>query len=212
MTQKRALPVKYLGSSNILLNYDYFAMRFMGSENEWKASEDSSVNDPYVIAARNGWWASMVHRPRYEKDLSTKEYNQTKEDVCEIIRSHFIAYEGPKGCHKEHIDRILLLQRALQSHSGMIDGSITFGIAQKIFNVGLKFLWLSETIEEPIHLPVDRLIVEYSGVKDVAWSKVDHPDKYMEVISGCKRVADRLGLSLAQWELLVWNLAFVEKG
>jgi hypothetical protein len=47
-----------------------------------------------------------------------------------------------------------------------------YGVAQKLLNLFLKYLWCLGTIAEPPHCPVDRIIIGKTCYKDKNWTEI----------------------------------------
>ena len=80
------------------------------------------------------------------------------------------------------------------------------GVAQKAFNLYLKFLWCLEWILEPPHCPVDNVVLSAIGNK-TRWTKMNGIDSYKDIIAQIREHIQNSGTgeSLAQWELELWN-------
>jgi hypothetical protein len=80
------------------------------------------------------------------------------------------------------------------------------GIAQKILNLQLKYLWCLGSIPEPPHCPVDRVILERTRLRGtIAWTRIRSIERYEEAIGALRECANAAGLSLAQWELRTYD-------
>jgi len=98
--------------------------------------------------------------------------------------------------------------------SGILAGGrLRIGIAQKVVNLYLKYLWTMGWIEEPPHCPFDGIIIEklkaelsFSGCfEDYAWTKLDCMKKYGTLVAVANDKAKNAGQSLAEWECAVFN-------
>jgi hypothetical protein len=85
-------------------------------------------------------------------------------------------------------------------------GQINFGVAQKILNLFLKYLWCLGEIDAPPHFPVDRLIQKELNRKIVNWTTMKDETDYLRIIE-CARglVIDSQYPSIAEWELDNFN-------
>ena len=82
------------------------------------------------------------------------------------------------------------------------------GVAQKLLNLQLKYLWCLGVIPEPPHCPIDRVIISKTPLRDVvAWTNITCIDTYRDVIRAVRVLADRAGLSIANWELQTYDRA-----
>lgn len=90
-------------------------------------------------------------------------------------------------------------------------GGVNFGVAQKLLNLYLKYLWCLEEIKIPPHCPIDSRILSKVGLPNIRWSKMDK-DTYKNVVSHVKEVSRKNGFkNISDWELKVWNAQSVYK-
>jgi len=125
-------------------------------------------------------------------------------------------YKTPVS-EKEHIKNIKALSqfgtktgleftRKLGADFLRADG-YKIGIAQKLLNLHLKYLWCLGEAAKPPHCPVDALIVaKCNPTKTVLdsltkWTKITRIEEYMEIIEVIRAEADLAVLSIAKWEL-----------
>ena len=69
-----------------------------------------------------------------------------------------------------------------------------------------KYYWCVGFIEEPPHLPIDRINLinaEIKGKDMVNWTEIEEPHVYINLINKIKEKT--FGQSLAQWEVDNWN-------
>ena len=82
------------------------------------------------------------------------------------------------------------------------------GVAQKLLNLQLKYLWCLGLAAEPPHCPIDRVVIGKSSLRNqVAWTQITDIDEYRRVILALKALADQVGQSLASWELHTYDRA-----
>jgi hypothetical protein len=85
------------------------------------------------------------------------------------------------------------------------------GIAQKLLNLYLKYLWCLNQIPKPPHCPVDKIIIDKCkparGVKGrlKKWTKITLMSEYDEIIEVIRDDADKADMSIAEWELSVYE-------
>ncbi len=102
-----------------------------------------------------------------------------------------------------HISNITTLQRFLNKQSALKPNSITFGVAQKMLNLYLKYEWCLGIIPETPHCPVDNAVLHEAGVKSkVRWSKMQQED-YSTAISQIEE--NVFPLRANEWELRMFN-------
>lgn len=82
------------------------------------------------------------------------------------------------------------------------------GVAQKLLNLQLKYLWCLGVIPEPPHCPIDRVVINKTPLRNtVAWTQMAGIEVYRGVIRAVKVLADQAGLSIANWELQTYDRA-----
>ena len=74
------------------------------------------------------------------------------------------------------------------------------GIAQKLINLHLKYLWCSGVIQEPPHCPIDGIIRDVAKL-NYDWIISDNIEEYKEAIESLNKISQRKHETLAQWEL-----------
>ena len=82
----------------------------------------------------------------------------------------------------------------------------SFGRAQKLINVLLKYYWCADMLNnhEPAHMPLDSIILQAIGIKNVSWTKME-AEKYKDCINIARAIADKEKLSLSEWELRTYE-------
>lgn len=94
-------------------------------------------------------------------------------------------------------------------------GTLRFGVAAKMFNLWLKYLWCVGKISiPPPHCAFDRDIIQKRLGFSQNWTKIDDPNIYCEWMKKAEqvRVEENKKLpdlekrsSLAEWELYAWS-------
>lgn len=82
------------------------------------------------------------------------------------------------------------------------EGRFKIGVAQKILNLYLKYLWCFGSIPVPPHCPFDRIIITKLGLT-TSWTKLDDINQYNSLVSIAKSKAGQR--SLAEWELEIFS-------
>lgn len=128
--------------------------------------------------------------------------------------------------NKNHIKNIEVLQHnmsdlktkkgdSFSSKEILANGGLSFGRAQKLLNLYLKYMWMAGEIEEPPHCPVDAFVIdELKKDKDArenlssmaSWTSSGFIKKdYLEVMRIINDEATKKDPSIARWELSAWN-------
>ena len=164
--------------------------------------------------------ASFQRANVYVTEADEKEKKSFKFMTAGHIDSFISSYANNDINDDEHISNI----KSIENYSKHFDhlfngGKINFGIAQKMLNLYLKYLWCLGRIKEPPHFPVDRIIqqelnLEAGGLKlpklkIEPWTKFSDESYYLEIINHARIIcalddaSDKL--SLAQLELKLFN-------
>lgn len=140
--------------------------------------------------------------PFYKKDAD-------REAIREYIRDELwelsIKYSR-KVEENEHIKTIETFQNEVnKKFLGMLArNGLTFGRAQKLINLYLKYMWVCGFIKEPPHCPIDSIIIGKLGreVRGFRFTNMGKDD-YKKVLLGIKKIKGEQ--SIAEWELQVFN-------
>jgi hypothetical protein len=119
-----------------------------------------------------------------------------------LLREVIPEYGGPveEEQHYQHIDNLIVRANSAATEV-LVELGYKYGAAQKLLNLFLKYLWCLGTIAEPPHCPVDRIIIGQTRYKERNWTEIVRRSEYEEIIEDIRRLANREGTSIAQWEL-----------
>ena len=138
--------------------------------------------------------------------LTKKEYDEKRKEfrnsVIDWITEELLkqySSEIDSGKHEENLEK--LMQKGSEFGKDILkNGKYPLGVAQKLLNLQLKYLWCCNITAKPPHCPVDRIIMEKLCPKDRRpWTKIEELSAYKNIISKLKEIAD--DQSLADWEL-----------
>ncbi len=86
------------------------------------------------------------------------------------------------------------------------------GTAQKILNLYLKYLWVLGWIPEPLHCPFDSIVITELGLDPgIKFTKFDSGEDYRRLVTMAAQNAKDAELSIAQWELKLWNQRVIKE-
>jgi len=158
------------------------------------------------------WYLSISgafqRNPVYAKNIDDKSGKKKeafkvklRANVIEIIKRYeaFVSDE-------DHVGNILEII-AFNKDEILTNGKLTFGTAQKLLNLYLKYIWCTDRLAHiPPHCPVDSVILKKSKkYKSRRWTQLDCKDDYMLCITDLREQASYNNLHLAEWELAVFN-------
>jgi hypothetical protein len=119
--------------------------------------------------------------------------------------------------HELHLAEISNLSEIItKNYSNILyKGKYRIGTAQKILNLYLKYLWCLNEIEEPPHMPIDRLILnelwkirdktKNNSILKTNWTELDSIETYANIIILAKSILKKFDVTLSNWEVGVWN-------
>jgi hypothetical protein len=140
--------------------------------------------------------------PIYDK--GTKVWQRTR--AKNVLREWLVEIEGKyiNGIvtEAEHISFIAEVAEGVSNGLAtyLHRGRFRVGVAQKLVNVHLKYLWSAGFCPEPPHCPIDGIIRDAAGISYL-WTRSDSIEEYKKAIQELKTISATKGLTLAQWEL-----------
>lgn len=95
----------------------------------------------------------------------------------------------------------------------LIGNKLSFGIAQKLLNLYLKYQWTAGWIARPVHFPFDSRIQEFLEMKEESrpWTKMKDSEQYKKVIYWAQHIVDkRRSLKKCDIPIEIMHLADLE--
>jgi len=141
----------------------------------------------------------------YKKGVQENDKNKLKNLLRETLDNYSKIYKD-KVNEKHHIENIKRFAEDITDKYARIlqDNRFRIGRAQKLLNLYLKYLWTLGLIPKPPHCPFDSVIISRLGL-DIKWTQLDSIEDYKLLVKRAKEAAERNGLSIAEWELRIWN-------
>lgn len=140
----------------------------------------------------------------YSKSASEKDKDSFRNALRKKLEEIGETYFSPisEETHCSNIKKIADDLTVLFSHC-LINGRFRIGIAQKAFNLYLKYLWCTGFIPVPPHCPFDSIIIgllpECTGMN---WTELDNVDDYKKLVKAAQNIAS--SKTIAEWELEIW--------
>ena len=156
------------------------------------------------------WGASVQRAKLYNAAVALKDRNGDafRTAVLTFIETSLLSKYKTKCSETDHVQNIQSLVTFGTTAGGNLLGpdGYKFGIAQKLLNLLLKYLWCLGHIAEPPHCPVDRIVLSKTTLRDkLNWTEIKTAAKYNEAISAIRVVARTVNLSLPEWELQFYS-------
>src|SRR5258708_2282801 len=173
------------------------------------AQHDFLLGELWMLA----WGASVQRANLYRRGYGggttpASENGQRLSDLLfeyllrEIIPEYRNRVEEEQ--HYKHIDDLIVHANRVGSQV-LGEFGYKYGVAQKLLNLFLKYLWCLGAIAEPPHCPVDRIIIAKTRYKERNWTKIVRRQEYQEIIEDISRLANIEGTSIARWELSTYG-------
>ena len=140
-----------------------------------------------------------------------------RESLRCCLYSRIEEYREERVGGERHLANIQTLSSTLSERHGdiLLDGTFHIGAAQKALNLYLKYCWARGIVQAPPHCPIDSIVLknvkkcassdECQICTKVTWTKIRFTNEYLHFVEKAQAEADRYGLSLALWELKLWN-------
>ena len=154
-----------------------------------------------------------IYSSKYISDEKKGEFRKDlKRQLIKISEEYKNSVDEDK-----HIRNIILLQdisRSKKYKDILKNNEITFGTAQKLLNLFLKYRWIVNEISEPPHCPIDAIVIN-KLTEEIRHRKIKlksklHPSwttaneqEYKNYIKAINLIKD--DMSVTEWELNLWN-------
>ena len=159
-------------------------------------AQEFVVKECFVLA----WGASVQRTGLYKPNT---DHGDFQTNVMAYIRHHLLPQYVNTVSEEQHLTNIQeLVAEATTYGIVVLKDGYRYGIAQKLLNLMLKYMWCLGHIAEPPHCPIDRIVIDKTSLKGrVNWTEIVDQTQYVRVINSVKAVANVKQLSVAQWEL-----------
>jgi hypothetical protein len=138
-------------------------------------------------------------RVRVYGNHDEKQKGAFRQGVRKLLREAAKPYLIAKVSSEMHTDNIEAFQAKV---AALLGAPFTFGIAQKLLNLYIKYIWcLGDLAHEPPHCPVDSIVLAAIKVPSPRWPLLNR-EMYE------KRIAEITSLAphgIAEWELDMFN-------
>lgn len=141
-----------------------------------------------------------IYKPNLNK-IEEKKKEEMRKEIKQYLIGISSEYYKNKVDNDQHIKNIDTLKEEIQKKYNDIlyDQTFRFGIAQKLLNLYLKYLWALGWIKTPPHCPIDSKISKALG-SNYKFAISDDKGEYEEVIKKADQAAKNNGISIIEWE------------
>ena len=173
-------------------------------------------NEIWILTFGGGFQRANIYKENFSENLRTKFRTALREEIEKIVKANY----HTTVLKEQHIDNI---KKIVDFSEDLVVDNVTipinFGVAQKLLNLYLKYLWCLKEIPEPPHFPVDRIIQErlikilkknkLDSFNLLPWTQFEDNEHYDKVITKAKLITEKVekfkGLSLAKLELKIFD-------
>lgn len=141
------------------------------------------------------------NNPVYESSVKSHQKSKPKKAIRNVLSDLEQKYiKSPSS--EEHTKYIADTAARLTKDIGkyLHNNRFRIGIAQKLINLHLKYLWCSGVIQEPPHCPIDGIIRDAANL-EYNWIISDDIEDYKAAIESLNQISQTRNETLAQWEL-----------
>ena len=138
--------------------------------------------------------------PVYAKGVKIHQRKKEKKVFRSVLETLEAIYAKGDITEDRHIE---FIQKTADDVSEKLKNKLhnerfRIGVAQKLINLHLKYLWATGFIQEPFHCPIDGIIRDRARIS-YDWTTNDSIEEYKKAIEELRKEAgDR---SLSVWEL-----------
>lgn len=165
-------------------------------------------NEFQTLSILGAFGRGKVYPENEIKKGKDARHNEVNKDVRERLDLLATQYETSCASDYIHCTNISKLTDGLTHHFGNYfrDQQFRIGIAQKLINLYLKYLWCIDVIPEPPHCPFDNKVLDQlPGFKTVNWTQITDINTYEKIVNAARVEAKKQNKSLSQWELDLWS-------
>lgn len=174
-------------------------------------------NEIWILTFGGGFQRANIYKEKIPEPVR-KEFRNALRDKIEALVAKNYHSKVSEEEHVKNIQSIVDFSKEVNIEGYKIP--INFGVAQKLLNLYLKYLWCSDKLDTtPVHFPVDRLVQEILNkeAKDAgiqkrelkAWTKFEDEKDYLEIIRFAEKVQEKSekfqNFPLAEMELKMFN-------
>ncbi len=158
-------------------------------------------NEAWMLSVAAAFQHISVYTDKSETKGRKELREKLKKLVQDIVQQQYLSKVSDEK-HLKNIEKIRTESKLLKEVSLSFDFS--FGVAQKLLNLYLKYLWCLDLLNEtdPPHFPVDSIIIKELSKEgktiqmkplalDKPWSQFENEDIYLEVINYAKALKEK---------------------
>lgn len=173
-------------------------------------------NEIWILTFGGAFQRANIYKENYSEKIRTNFRKALRVKVEKLVTENYYQ-KVEQEQHIKNIYKLVAFSKNLRIEGNCIP--INFGVAQKLLNLYLKYLWCLNVIPEPPHFPVDRIIQEklikilkkynLTPLNLLPWTQFENHIHYKKVIESAKLITENVKefkeLSLAELELKIFD-------
>jgi hypothetical protein len=172
-----------------------------------KIKKEFILNEIWTLTIAGGFGRATVYENSSGEASQRLSFRTSlRSHLDKVIKEE---YSKNQVTDERHLENIVELCQLLTKKHGEILSEKTFrlGMGQKVFNLYLKYLWCIGEIAEPPHCPFDSIIIAKLSKenRNVKWTQMTDKATYEKLVKSAKVESSKVGKSIAEWELSMWN-------
>lgn len=138
--------------------------------------------------------------PIYAATCKEHQRSEVKNAFRTELDALVEVYSAARVTDQDHVARIAeVADRLSTAHSASLhQGRLRFGVAQKLVNMHLKYVWVAGLVLEPPHCPIDGIVRDLAGL-EYDWTTSDSTAEYEQAVAALRQHAQPRRLAI--WEL-----------
>jgi len=152
------------------------------------------------------WNASVQRAQLYRHGTSDIHRTAFRNDVIGFCQNEFIPQYTSEVAEDRHVRNLTRLCEMADSspYANVLKHGYRIGVAQKLLNLQLKYMWCADLLPHPPHCPIDRVILSKTRLKGTLnWTQMNSTAQYLQAIAALREIAGEM--PLAEWELDVFE-------
>jgi hypothetical protein len=173
---------------------DLLATEIKKEKNDFLMYEIGLLSLKAALSTRAKDW------PIYSSSCKESQRKEVKCGFRQVLDDIFSKYSTGIVTESEHVEYIDSVANnfSAKHRVALHRGRLRFGVAQKLINIHLKYLWVAGFGSEPPHCPLDGIVRDLACL-DYDWTSSDSKLHYLEAIDQLRNIASPRSLSV--WEL-----------
>ena len=130
---------------------------------QWMKHEKFLISEFWILS-----WGASVQRAMLYKETATKDGRATfRKSIIQFVEEELLPNYKSRISEEDHLSNIESLSDygTKLGQKILCNDGYKIGVAQKLLNLQLKYLWCFGIVTEPPHCPIDRVIINKTTLR-----------------------------------------------